>query len=297
MAANKTRGNSAKGKNRDKDLNAIEAEREKETDARIKAFNAGVVNLIKTPKEIILAAMGILTLKDKISETVAEAFKNIELGFDDTQTPFKNVSEGIITDLECRLMFLDVIGENKEDTTRHFIIFWIWRIIADYVFLIYQITKRNNTRDLKTRKRTDADKKALRLQKHLKALKEIYDELDGENDSDDLLLLWGILKERNFFRRDDKERAIKLINGRESAKAVEEAIKAEIRRCEQMEKFTNTHAISLFCDRILSIYENNATQKIKTIELTKDIKILQTLIKNIADHVFKGKPYKPISTL
>ena len=55
-----------------------------------------------------------------------------------------------------------------------------------------------------------------------------------------------------------------------------------------MEKFTNTDAINLFCEEISAIYERNAAQKIKTIELTKDVKNLQTLIKNISDHVGIG---------
>ena len=234
---------------------------------------------------------------EKISGLIAKRFKDIELGFDDTQVPFKNVSEDIIADLECRLIFLDAIAEDKCEAEKDAIVIQIlWRI-ADYVFLIYQITKRNNTRDLKTRKRTEADKKALRLQKHLKALKEIYDELDGENDSYELVFLSGALQGHKLIRPDDKERAIKLINGRESIQKVEEAIEVEIKRCKKMEKFTNTDAINLFCEEISAIYERNAAQKIKTIELAKDVKNLQTLIKNIADHVFKDKPYKSINTL
>ena len=233
----------------------------------------------------------------KISGFIAKRFKDIELGFDDTQAPFKNVSEDVIADLECRLIFLDAIAEDKCDTEKDAIVIKILWEIASYVFLIYQITKRNNTRDLKTRNRTEADKKALRLQKYLKVLKEIYDELGGENDSYELAFLSGALKGHKLIRPDDKERAIKLINGRESIQKVKEAIEVEIKRCKKMEKFTNTDAINLFCEAISAIYENNATQKIKTIELAKDVKNLQTLIKSIADHVFKGKPYKPINTL
>lgn len=234
---------------------------------------------------------------EKISGFIAKRFKDIELGFDDTQTPFKNVSEDVIADLECRLIFLDAIAKDKCEAEKDAIVIQILWGIASYVFLIYQITKRNNTRDLKTRNRTEADKKALRLQKHLKVLKEIYDELGGENDSYELAFLSGALKRHKLIRSEDKERAIKILNGRESIHKVEEAIEVEIKRCKKMEKFTNTDAINLFCEEILAIYENNTTQKIKTIELTKDIKNLQTLIKNIADHVFKGKPYKPINTL
>lgn len=232
----------------------------------------------------------------KVSKVIVERFKDIPLGGWSEEAPFKNISDDILSDLECRLMFVDAIGDSKSEAEKSAIVSQIWWLIADYVALVHQITKRNNSRDLKMYNRTEVNKKITRLQRHLKALKEISADLISKNDSYELLYLPYIINGK-LITPEKKERIAKLTKGVEHIKTIEEMLKSEIEYWEQVEKTTNTYAINFFCDKLIAIFGHHSTKKIKMIELTKDIKNLQTLIKSIADHVFKNKEYKPINTL